>query len=90
VKAVLWREIEGGCLVARLPVRRAVPQQQPSGLMPMGKYRGALIVDVVEHDPDYVGWLVGQDWFFEKYPCESECLIECMSINPDVGGPSAA
>jgi uncharacterized protein (DUF3820 family) len=87
VKAVLWREIEGGCLVTRLPVRTAVPQQ-PSGLMPIGKYRGALIADVVEHDPDYVGWLVGQDWFFEKYPRESECLIECMSM--DVGGPSAA
>jgi hypothetical protein len=57
--------------------------------MPIGKYRGASIRGVVEHDPAYVSWLIGQDWFFEKYPSEGECLVECISINPDVG-PSAA
>jgi len=57
--------------------------------MPMGKYRGASIREIVEHDPAYVGWLIEQDWFFEKYPRESDHLVQCLSINPDVG-PSAA
>jgi hypothetical protein len=89
VKRVVWREVDGGCLVAHLPLRRAI-KQRATGLMPMGKYRGVLIADVVEQDPAYIGWLVGQGWFFEKYPRESECLVECISIDPEIGGPSVA
>jgi hypothetical protein len=85
--SIIWRELDGGCLIARFPGRSAVRPSSP--VMPMGKYRGALIREVVEHDPGYVGWLIEQDWFFYKYPRESECLVECISINPDIG-PSAA
>ena len=90
MKAVIWREVDGGCLVARLPVQTTPRRHSASGLMPMGKYRGVSIPEVVAHDPDYIGWLVGQNWFFEKYPRESECLVECISIYPEIEGPSAA
>jgi hypothetical protein len=58
--------------------------------MPIGKYRGLPIAEVADHDPDYVGWLVGQDWFFEKYPRAGKCLVACISIGADTEGPSAA
>lgn len=58
--------------------------------MPMGKYQGVPIADIVEHDPVYIGWLVGQNWFFEKYPRESECLVDCISMRPESDGPSVA
>lgn len=51
-------------------------------LMPMGKYRGVPIGNVVDYDPDYVGWLVEQDWFFQRYPRAGECLVAYISIGP--------
>jgi len=48
--------------------------------MPIGKYRGVPIADAVDKDPDYVVWLTGQDWFFEKYPSAAECLVASASI----------
>jgi hypothetical protein len=75
---VVGRQLAGGCILYRFPFRASL------GVMPMGKYRGVTIADVVDHDPDYIGWLVAQDWFFEKYPRAGECLVACISIDPDV------
>ena len=52
MKAVIWREVDGGCLVARLPSQTALRRHSAAGLMPIGKYRGVSIAQVVEHDPD--------------------------------------
>ena len=36
-----------------------------STIMPFGKYKGNLLEDIVDDDPDYVDWMLGQEWFQE-------------------------
>jgi hypothetical protein len=77
-------QLSGGCILYRLPWRTRPSRPSPM-LMPMGKYRGVPIADVFNHDPGYIGWLVGQDWFFQRYPRAGECLVACISIDPSTG-----
>jgi hypothetical protein len=77
----LGHQLVGGCIVYRFPRPKTVPRLA-SIVMPMGKYRGVPITSVVDHDPDYVGWLIGQDWFFQKYPRAGEYLVACISVQP--------
>lgn len=32
------------------------------GYLPFGKYRGKLLVDIAEDDPQYLHWLLEQEW----------------------------
>ena|SRR5947208_248433 len=63
--------------------RNAAPT---SIMMPFGQYKGLLLADILR-DINYVGWLLAQDWFAEKFPEHREYLA--VSINADTG-PSAA
>lgn len=40
--------------------------QKQGGLIPFGKYKGQPI-EVLQHDQQYIDWLMGQDWFRTKY-----------------------
>ena len=55
-------------------------------MMPFGQYKGLPLADILR-DINYVGWLLAQDWFAEKFPQHREYLA--VSINADTG-PSAA
>lgn len=35
--------------------------------MPIGKFKGKP-VEVLRDDPEYREWLLGQDWFRQKFP----------------------
>lgn len=81
---VIWHELAGGCKLTRLSsCPRSVQPLRGGLLMPMGKWRGVPISNVAERDPEYISWLCAQDWFFQRYPAEGDCLIDCISINPD-------
>lgn len=41
-------------------------KQKPAVVMPIGKYKGQPL-EVLESDPLYKDWLLGQDWFREKF-----------------------
>jgi hypothetical protein len=47
-------------------------------MMPFGKYRGCPLGCLV-NDPEYVGWLLVQDWLAERYP-EVHAYIHGMGI----------
>lgn len=36
-------------------------------MIPFGKYRGDPL-SALDYDPEYVSWLLGQDWLQEMYP----------------------
>lgn len=36
--------------------------------IPFGKYEGESINRVVAKDPEYLEWLIEQEWFQDKYP----------------------
>ena len=55
-------------------------------MMPFGQYKGLPLTDILR-DVNYVGWLLAQNWFAEKFPEHREYLA--VSINADTG-PSAA
>lgn len=65
---------------------KSAPPTPSSILMPFGQYKG-LPLAVILRDANYVGWLLAQDWFAEKFPEHRECLA--AGINADTG-PSAA
>lgn len=44
--------------------------------MPFGKYRGWPLADVAQDRP-YVGWLLAQPWFAEKF-CDCREFLEAM------------
>lgn len=51
------------------------PSSQQGQVIPFGKYKGQP-VEVLRHDPAYVQWLSGQDWFRDRY-----ALIHTLVIN---------
>jgi len=65
----------------------AEPQNEAASItMPFGQYKGLSLADILR-DSNYVGWLLAQDWFAEKFPQHREYLA--VGINADTG-PSAA
>jgi uncharacterized protein (DUF3820 family) len=47
-----------------------------SQIMPFGKYKGWLIEDVLDHDPQYLKWLASQPDFPEKRPYLYQIIIQ--------------
>jgi hypothetical protein len=71
---------------------RPVIEEPPASVMPFGKYRGAPLDALVE-DVSYAEWLIGQRWFYEKYPCHRRHLAAALRRTRDDAegqGPSAA
>ena len=54
-------------------------------VMPMGKYRGEILEDVMKKDPQYVRWLLGSEWS-DKYPRMKEMLEFVVAEADDFGG----
>jgi uncharacterized protein (DUF3820 family) len=44
-------------------------------VVPFGKYKGRSIIELQETDPDYLQWLVAQDWFREKFITLHQTII---------------
>lgn len=42
-------------------------EHYPTAIMPIGKFKGQP-VEVLRDDPEYREWLLGQDWFRQKFP----------------------
>src|SRR4051794_22042709 len=58
-------------------------------LMPFGQYKGLPLADILR-DINYVGWLLAQDWFAEKFPTQRRYLADAFTTRDDAEGPSAA
>jgi uncharacterized protein (DUF3820 family) len=48
---------------------------QPSNIVPFGKYKGRLIEEVLVDDPGYLQWLAGQEWFRSKFAVLYQVII---------------
>lgn len=48
---------------------------QPSNIVPFGKYKGRLIEEVLLDDPQYLQWLAGQAWFRDKFAVLYQVII---------------
>lgn len=46
-----------------------------------GKYRGKLLDDIIVQDPDYVRWLLGQEWAENEHPDLFHTLKRKSSVN---------
>jgi len=82
--------LSSGCLLYRHPNFCAPPRRQrvkkmaaaakPAPMrMPFGKYVG-MPVDQVLIDRNYVGWLLAQPWFGEKFPEHRQYLEATYNI----------
>src|SRR5262245_17855383 len=40
---------------------------QPANIIPIGKYKGRTVEEILLEDPSYLEWLGGQDWFRTKH-----------------------
>jgi hypothetical protein len=38
--------------------------------MPIGKYKGRLIQEVMQIDPSYIQWCLAAPWFREQHPAQ--------------------
>lgn len=44
-------------------------------IVPFGKHKGKDVLELIEADPNYIQWLVGQDWFRDKYVTLHQTII---------------
>src|SRR5215831_10038151 len=45
-------------------------------IVPFGKYKGWLVEDVLDHDPQYLEWLARQPDFAERHPRLFQIIVE--------------
>lgn len=43
-----------------------------------GKHKGQSLQSVFDQFPDYVDWLIGQDWFSVRYPDEHRFFAQLL------------
>ena len=48
---------------------------QPSNIVPFGKYKGRSVEEVLADDPAYLQWLASQDWFRTKFTILHQVII---------------
>lgn len=49
-------------------------EHYPTAIMPIGKFKGQP-VEVLRDDPEYREWLLGQDWFRQKFPQLAQIVV---------------
>jgi uncharacterized protein (DUF3820 family) len=63
-----WTESEADQMISRIANGGGDSPPESTMMMPIGKHKGELIQDILIDDPQYLHWLVAQDWTEENYP----------------------